>query len=327
MSLSVILPVHDNRETLPLAVESILHQTFTDFELLIICNGSPVPVQKFVQSLKDPRIRPFFLPAAGLSRALNFGIKLSTGRYIARMDADDICSADRLLKQADFLNANPATGVVSSLISHDGDSEGFARFVRWQNSLQTHEEMFMARYRDAVICHPSVMFRRSIFSTHGGYSEDPIIPEDFELWLRWFEQGVHFSKIPEKLFTWRDNSVRLSRSHPAYSDQAFLQVKIEYLRKHLSKESIRERPILVLGNSRMINQKISEMNRHGIRIHKKVDVKLRPGNDDVITYDQIKHVKNPFLISLVRDYNGRKRISNFLKSEGFKPETDYLMLE
>ncbi len=327
MSVSVVLPVHDNRETLPLAVESVLNQTFSDFELLIICNGSPAPVRKFVQSLKDPRIRPYYLPAAGLSRALNFGIKLSAGGYIARMDADDICSADRLQKQAEFLNANPETGVVSSLISHDGDSEGFARFVRWQNSLQTHEEMFMARYRDAVICHPSVMFRRSTFFTYGGYSEDRMIPEDFELWLRWFANGVRFAKIPEKLTTWRDNSVRLSRSHPAYSDQAFLQVKIQYLRKHISKELIRARPILVLGNSRMVNQKISEMNKYGIRIHKKVDVKERPGNDDVITYDQIKRVKNPFLISLVRDYNGRKRIYNFLKREGFVPEADYLMLE
>ena len=327
MLVSVILPVHDNRLTLPRAVESILNQTFKDFELLVVCNGSPTPVQKYIQSLKDPRIRYLSLPFAGLSRALNFGIRESRYEYIARMDADDLCTPDRLQKQVDLLEANRGIGVVSSLISNEGDTEGFMRFIAWQNSLQTHQEMYSARYRDAVVCHPSVMFRRSLFFKHGGYSEDPAIPEDFELWLRWFERDVRFAKIPERLFTWHDSSDRLSRSHPAYSDQAFLRVKIHYLKKHLSKESIRERPLLVLGNSRMVNQKISLMNKSGIRIHKKVDVKIRPGNDNVITYNQIRSVQNPFLISLVRDYRGRNRIMNFLKSEDFKPETDYLMLE
>ena len=121
--ISVILPFRDASSTLRRAVKSILDQNFTDFELLLVDDGSTDDSPDIADSFDDDRIRHVKLKPLGIVGALNEGIYASHGNYIARMDADDYSHPERLRKQYDFLQANPDVGVVSCLIRYFGDKE------------------------------------------------------------------------------------------------------------------------------------------------------------------------------------------------------------
>ena len=82
----------------------------------------------------------------------------------------------------------------------------------WQNQILSPKQHWVNRFKESPVAHPTVMFRRELIDEHGLYSVKPI-PEDYELWLRWMENGIRFAKIAEKLFVWTDSSNRLSRVH------------------------------------------------------------------------------------------------------------------
>jgi len=322
--LSIILPVNDNRQSLPHAIDSIFAQTFEDWELIIIADGSPQPVKSFLSGLKDPRVRIIHLSHGGIARAINTGIRFSQGELIGRMDADDRCEPQRFSKQVAYLNNHPDTGVVACQVTYEGEGEGFARFVRWQNGLLTHKQLYNCRFQEAVITHPSVVFRKKLFFKFGGYVETGDVPEDFELWLRFFQSGVRMEKIPEKLLAWHDSSSRLSRNHHAYSEMMFCKVKANYLAGHLRNTG---KELYVIGRGSRVNQKIAILRKAGLEITKMIDVKVHPGNAMFISFEEIHRLENAFIVSLVRDRNGRMAIEAYLNSAGLMINEDYLLLE
>ncbi|MEE4285302.1 MAG: glycosyltransferase family A protein, partial [Mariniphaga sp.] len=134
--VSVVLPYFNAENTLERAVESILSQTFPSFEILLVNNNSTDQSLTIAQYLaqKDSRIRLLNEPKQGVDHAMNCGLENSRGRFIARMDADDIAHPQRLEKQVRFLNENPGIGLVGSFVkyvSHNSGTGGFKRFVKW----------------------------------------------------------------------------------------------------------------------------------------------------------------------------------------------------
>ncbi len=189
--ISVILPVWNAGDTLEPAIKSILGQTEEDFELVIVDDGSDDASDNIIarHAAADGRVRPVFIPHSGIVTALNIGLSQARGRYIARMDADDLSHPSRLEKQASYLDRNPDTGLVSCLVEHLGDHKekaGYAHYVDWINSLTSHEEIYLNRFVESPLAHPSVMIRRELIDTHGSY-RDGSFPEDYELWLRWLQ--------------------------------------------------------------------------------------------------------------------------------------------
>lgn len=112
--VSVVMSVYNGEKYLPETIDSILNQTFKDFEFIIINDGSTDKTAKILTSYDDPRIRIFNQENMGLTKSLNRAISLAKGEYIARMDADDISYPERLKKQVDYLNKNPDIGLVGS---------------------------------------------------------------------------------------------------------------------------------------------------------------------------------------------------------------------
>jgi glycosyltransferase involved in cell wall biosynthesis len=233
-SVSLLMPVRDARDTVAAAVSSVLAQTFPDWELVLVDDGSQDGTTELLRQFaaQDARIVVIVQEPKGIAEALNRGLEVCRGECIARMDADDVMDARRLEIQKAFLAANDDCGLVSCRVRFGGSEAGYGAHVDWVNALMNHEEMSLRRFVEAPVAHPSVMFRRELIETHGGYRDGPF-PEDYELWLRWLAAGVRFGKVDEELLTWNDPPQRLSRTDARYSVEAFYTMKCLYLKKWL----------------------------------------------------------------------------------------------
>lgn len=275
--ISVLLPAFNAAATLPAALESLLFQrTARPFEVVAVDDGSsdatPLILADFAR--RDARLRPLRIARAGLVGALNAGLAQCRGRYVARMDADDLSLPDRLEKQAAHLDAHPEIGVVGSLVTFGGDAKrqaGYAHHVAWLNRLRTRQELADWRFAEAPLAHPSVMFRRELPERFGGYRDGPF-PEDFELWLRWLEAGVNMEKIPEPLLVWNDPPGRLSRSDPRYASEAFDRIRAEYLARWLARHNPHHPDILAWGSGRVTRLRWRLLAECGVRIRAYVDI-------------------------------------------------------
>jgi glycosyltransferase involved in cell wall biosynthesis len=232
------MPVRDARATVETALESVKTQTFTDWELVIVDDGSEDGTTEVLKHFAEEEDRFVLIPQnpKGIAAALQSGCEACRGEFIARMDADDTMDARRLEVQRAFLIENADCGLVSSRVRFWGTEAGYASHVEWINSLMNHDAMSLRRFVEAPVAHPSVMFRRELLEGHGGYREGDF-PEDYELWLRWLEAGVRFGKVDAELLTWNDPPQRLSRTDVRYSVEAFYAMKCRYLRNWLQTQA------------------------------------------------------------------------------------------
>ena len=275
--ISVLLPAFNAAATLPAALGSLFAQrTARPFEIVAVDDGSTDATPHVLERLsrRDARLRPLRIVHAGLVAALNAGLAQCRGRYVARMDADDLSHPDRLEKQAAHLDAHPDIGVVGSLVTFGGDAKrqaGYAHHVDWLNRLRTPRELSDWRFAEAPLAHPSVMFRSALPERFGGYRDGPF-PEDFELWLRWLEAGVNMEKLPEPLLVWNDPPGRLSRTDPRYAPEAFYRTKAEFLARWLARQNPFHPDILAWGSGRVSRQRWALLTGLGIRIRAYVDI-------------------------------------------------------
>lgn len=325
--VSVVLPVYNQEAHIANAVQSILDQTLIDFELIIINDGSSDGTADVLKSFQDPRIRIYSTTNRGISRALNFGIKLSKADIIARMDADDISHPERLQKQYDYLKSNKTIGLVSCCVSYGGNRKknlGYAIYVDGINKLLAHQEMFNKRFQDSPMAHPSVMFKKSLFYKYGGYQESEL-PEDYELWLRWMNKGVLFHKLKDNLLIWNDLSDRISRNNEAYSDDNFNKVKANYLAEHLKKEG-KLPPIWIWGIGKKVNTAVKYLKDYGFTIEKYIDVKQNHSSKSIIHYSNIPNPGEHIILSIVGDRVGKKEIEKYLLDRGYTEGTDFFLM-
>jgi glycosyl transferase family 2 len=209
-TVSVVLSVRNGGQDLPQALETILSQSFADFELIVINNGSVDRTGEYLDSLSDPRVRVFHQKDTGLAAALNRGISLARGRYIARQDHDDLADPSRIAKQVAFLDAHPDHALVGTCAeiwvgdtpsgrSHDHPTEDdILRFDLLLNN---------------PFVHSSVMMRKSALDHVGGYATDPARqpPEDYELWSR-IARHYRVANLGERLTVYREVPSSMSRA-------------------------------------------------------------------------------------------------------------------
>lgn len=179
--VSVVMGVYNGEAYLREAIQSVLNQTYENFEFIIVNDASTDATVAILKEFHDERIQILHNKEnKRLAYSLNRGIKASKGKYILRMDADDICMPDRFEKQVAFMEKNPGVGVSFGTIINFSDGKII-------NTLDTNERE--AEYIAAnmlffnTVCHPSVIMRREIFDTLE-YNEHYTVSEDLELWLR-----------------------------------------------------------------------------------------------------------------------------------------------
>jgi glycosyltransferase involved in cell wall biosynthesis len=199
--ISCLLATNVYNEMTKMAIQSILNQTYNDFELLILTNGDQNLRSLIEGDFTDPRIRIFYSPLQQLAHNLNTGLEHAAGKYIARMDADDIAHPQRFTTQVKILDKDPTIIVVSSIADFINEKGNIYKNPTKNRSLQRSEIIKSFWYRNPII-HPSVMFRKKEVIELGGYSE--ALNEDYALWLRIIEKYKEpFVIIPEKLISYR----------------------------------------------------------------------------------------------------------------------------
>jgi len=231
--ISVILPIYNAANTLSQTLGSLQRQRSADFEIVAINDGSTDTSLTILETYaqKDNRIVMVASKHLGLVAALNQGIKKATGRFIARMDADDVSHPDRLHKQQTFLDQNPDIALVSSRIQcfpRPHVAGGFRIYEAWLNSLCTPHDIAREIFVESPVVHPSVMIRRVALEAVGGY-RDFGWAEDYDLWLRLHHADYKLAKVPAVLHFWREHNNRLTRSDDRYSAANFLRAKAHYL--------------------------------------------------------------------------------------------------
>ena len=231
--VSVLIPVHDPGPLLAPALESVRRQTLRDFEVICIDDGCTDGSDSLLDRLasRDPRFRVLHPGRIGLVESANRLAGEACGRYWARFDSDDAMHPRRLELQADYLDRHPAVDVVSCRVRHFPTQHvlpGNRAYEDWLNGLLTHEQIHRDFLVESPIANPSAMWRPEVSRRAGGYREDGM-PEDYAFWLRAWEAGARFAKLPEVLHFWRDHGRRVTRTHPRYSVEAFLRAKVESL--------------------------------------------------------------------------------------------------
>ena len=232
--VSVVLPCRNAARYLDEALQSIHAQTFQDWELVVVDDGSTDGTADLLNrwARRDHRIRRVVNSgSAGIVGALNTGWKAARGELIARMDADDVAHPNRLAHQVAYLESHPEVALVScqvDLRAEGGSSPGWERYIHWCNSCIEHEDIVRGIFIESPVPHPSILIRRSWLVQVGGY-RDAGWPEDYDLWFRLWRIGARFGKVPERLLTWRDHRERWSRRDPRYSPEAFRRLKAHML--------------------------------------------------------------------------------------------------
>lgn len=331
--VSVVMPAYEAAATVGRAVRTVLDQTFTDFELIVVDDGSPDETLREVLAAADGdgRLRVLELPHGGIVSTLNAGIAAARGELIARMDADDEMRPRRLEAQVALLRRRVDVGVAGCLVEFGGDraaARGYALHVDWLNSLREPDEIALNRFVESPVAHPSVTFRRELIDRHGSYV-DSDEPEDYELWLRWMHAGVRFAKVPDVLLRWNDSPTRASRTSARCTRQAFYVCKCRYLARFLREHVGASRAVWLWGAGRETRKRFARLEDAGVELAGYIDV------DEKKTGQRIggrpvrapRHLPSPaeaFVIGGVGVRGAREHISASLEARGFELGRDFV---
>jgi glycosyltransferase involved in cell wall biosynthesis len=226
--ITIGIPFYNAEKYLLNSIKSIFAQTFQEWELILVDDGSTDGSLKIAKSISDPRVRVISdgknkkLPAR-----LNQIIDLARGQYIARMDADDMCSPERLEKQLSLLKDNPAIDVVGTgFVCLDIDDIPIGK----RPTYVMHEEICSTPHRVFGILHPSILARKSWYERNR-YDESALLVEDFKLWLESYEKS-RFQNVPDLLFYYR-NVTSFSQKKLLIARLNLIKVLFEhYIRKN-----------------------------------------------------------------------------------------------
>jgi glycosyltransferase involved in cell wall biosynthesis len=227
--VSVLMSVHNDLQYLRESVDSILNQTFSDFEFILIDDGSTDGSGDFLKSLQDPRVKLLVNHSnIGLTASLNFGLDLARGKYLARMDADDISEPQRLERQVNFLESHSQIGIVGCsrhLIDEDGKTVAIAPAI--EDDLSIRWKCLMGN----PFAHPTVMIRRQVLLDNAlRYDPSFRTAQDYELWTRLLP-CTQAANIAEPLLRYRlrNGISRVSKAQQVANHDRIIRLAIQRL--------------------------------------------------------------------------------------------------
>jgi len=226
--ISVIMPVYNAGKYIKAAINSILNQTFTDFEFIIIDDCSEDNSVEIIKSFEDPRIKLYERPRLGISEQLNFGIKNSNAELIARMDADDISLPDRLETQFKYLKGNKDLGLVGCNVSFIDNND--KKIIEKYYPEKNNEIEYMMPILTSV-CHAASLTYKSVIIKVGEYTNSYEYAEDQDLFLRMLFSGVKMYNIQKALYCYRIANNLINASKIETQKKSSYKIGKNYLTK------------------------------------------------------------------------------------------------
>lgn len=222
-AISVILPVFNAEEFVAESMQSILNQTFEDFELLVINDGSTDRSKDIILSFQDKRIKYIDnRNNQGLIRTLNKGLYFAKGEFIARMDADDLCKANRFEKQVDFFRQDNEVDIL-------GAYQYVINENRYINHKKTNEENRIHLLLEPPVAHSSVLVKRNkLHKSNLYYDKNAIYAEDYKLWIDASLSGLSIKNIDEYLCGYRFHQNQISNKHSEFQKYISHQLRLRY---------------------------------------------------------------------------------------------------
>lgn len=327
--VSVIMPVRNGGSYLESAVESILRQSFTSLELILVDDHSDDGAITRLP-LTDPRLMNLSNSGRGVSSAFNTGLTHARGEFIARMDSDDISMPDRIQHQLRYFQSHPDIDICGACVEIFTNGEiagGNVRYQAWLNACRTpgvvHKELFI----ESPIPNPTAMFRREAIQRLGGYG-DPDWPEDYDLFLRADALGMRMGKPEPVLLRWREHAKRLTRNDSRYKLSRFQAAKAHFLAKHRLRD---KGPVVLWGagpSGRLMHDLLLNA---GTPVLGFLDVHPRRIGGQkrglpVWPIEQVDRLEEAFILVAVGSAGARSEIREFMQQRRRREGKNYLFV-
>ena len=328
--LSVLLPVRDGAAFLEEALTSLERQTFTDFQVMAVDDGSVDGTGEILRAAarRDRRIRRLTQEPKGIVAALELARSKARSPYLARMDADDVALPERFQRQMELMATDRrivACGTGVTYFPRERVRDGARRYQEWINGLATHEAVERDLFVECPLPHPTLVLRADAVEVAGGY-RDLGWPEDYDLVFRLWEGGGRLAKVPETLLRWREGEGRLSRTHGAYSEESFRRCKVHVLlRSHLCGG----RGLVVWGAGPVGKAFARELLRQGGTLLAFVDLDPRKVGQTVhgvpvIPPEEVERFRGSLCAAAVGQEGARQEIREALEGAGWKELRDFV---
>jgi hypothetical protein len=329
-SVSVLLPVRDGATHLTECLDSLAAQTFEDFEVLAVDDGSRDATPRLLadRAARDPRIRVLRQDPLGVVPALEAARAAARGPLLARMDADDVALPGRLERQVVAMEANPSWGLSGCGVRYVPRSavrDGARRYEAWLNGLTTPADLERDLFVECPLAHPTFVMRADVLERVGGY-RDRGWPEDYDLVLRVAAAGPRLGTVPDVLLHWREAPGRLSRTHPTYTLGAFQRCKAHHL-PHLHP---RARDGVVVWGAGPVGKGFSRaLAAEGMKVVAFVDLDPRKIGQSihdapVLAPHELDRVGDAFVVAAVGQAGARADIRAALGAAGRKEGVDFV---
>jgi glycosyltransferase involved in cell wall biosynthesis len=327
--VSVLLPVRDQAGYLGDALASLSAQTFSDFEVLVVDDGSTDGSAEVADAhgREDGRFRVLRQEPAGIVAALERGRAESRGRLIARMDGDDVVLPERLEAQVEAL-ADGGLAACGGRVAYFPDEavrDGARRYERWLNGLVTADEAARDVFVECPLPHPALTIRADALAAVGAY-RDRGWPEDYDLVLRLWAARHAFRNVESLVLRWREHGARRSRSDPAYSLDAFVRCKVHHLRATL----LPGFPSVVVWGAGPVGKSFArELRAQGTEVAAFVDVDPRKIGHDVhgapvVAVEDAPRYRDSFAVGAVAGEVARAEIREAVAAEGRRDGIDFV---
>lgn len=229
--VSVIVPVRNGERYLASCIDSLLSQTFEDFELIVIDDGSSDRTDEILSSYlsKTKRLRKVRLVGRGQTIALNVGLAVATGEYLVNLDADDVAEKDRIQQQVSFMEDRPrvaACGSAVSFVDPEGDLLGKSAFPEGHDSI-----LKRLQQADPSFYHSSSILRASCVRAAGGYDESYPLSAEIDMWLKLSDHG-ELANLTNTLTQKRLHLQSLSNQFSSQKDRCCVRAAKNYQRRH-----------------------------------------------------------------------------------------------
>lgn len=294
--IALLLPVRLAHRTLPLALADVLAQRDVDLSVLAIVDagagGADDGSEEFLarQARADSRLSVLRGPGRGVGAALDVGLEAAVtagAPLLAHMEADDRCAPDRLLRLAAALARQPELCAVTSRARQCGAATpGMRRYLDWQNSLLSHDDLARERFVEIPALHQTGLYRTEAVTAIGGYAPRGEWPADIDFWLRWFEHDARVAPLPTAkllrvLYRWRQHPLQSTRSHGGdaaagpHGLDALRSAKAHYLARWLCAGRAGARPAVLLSTGRTLLAWEQVLHAAGVAVH--AAIAWRPG--------------------------------------------------